>query len=52
MFLQIKSFVYGQIRTPNLQIRMTMNNESQKIKRNTCFPRTSILANAAQIIQW
>jgi hypothetical protein len=50
-FWQIKSVVYGQIQTRNIHMRMTMNNKSWENKRNTCFPRNSILANAAQIIQ-
>jgi hypothetical protein len=46
--LETNLFVYSQVQTQNLQIRIPMNNKSCKNKGVTCFPRISSLANAAQ----
>jgi hypothetical protein len=50
VFLQIKLFVFSQIRAWKLEVRMPMNNKSQKNKEIPAS-HTSSLANAARILQ-
>jgi hypothetical protein len=52
-FLQIRLFVYSQIWTWKLSIRMPVNQKSWKNKKSACFPHTASLANASNtVIMW